>query len=168
MSRALDNDPIHEVYWKVRNEYSKAIRDVKVEHWLEWLEMLDEEGVWTVNQVVTSPATDGGRGRIPTLIVKDPITKRVIQEVSTNKDKGHLLYKTFFPKRIAPPVPEQGEPYQEAMWVYVPTTDEQIHRAIRRMKPWKVTRTGTIPNAVFVHARELLVPHLGPIFQVTH
>ena len=33
------------------------------------------------------------------------------------------------------------------------------------MKPWKVTCSGTIPNAVFVHARDLLVPVLGPIFR---
>ena len=52
-------------------------------------------------------------------------------------------------------------------WTYVPTTDEQIHRAIRRMKPWKATRSDMIPNAVFVHARELLVLFLGPIFRVT-
>ena len=35
------------------------------------------------------------------------------------------------------------------------------------MKPWKATRLGTIPNAVFIHARELLVPFLGPIFRAT-
>ena len=168
LSRALDEDPIHEVYQQAWNKYSKAIHDVKAEHWLGWLETLDEEGVWTVNRVVTGPALDGGRGRIPTLIVKDPITKQVIQEANTNEDKGHLLYKTFFPERKAPPVPEQGEPYQEAKWEYVPTTDEQIHHAIlKRMKPWEATRTETVPNAVFVHARELLVPHLGPIFQAT-
>ena len=35
------------------------------------------------------------------------------------------------------------------------------------MKPWKATRTDTIPNAVFVYARDLLVPYLGPIFRAT-
>jgi len=35
------------------------------------------------------------------------------------------------------------------------------------MKPWKATRLGTTPNSVFIHARELLVPHLGPIFRAT-
>ena len=47
------------------------------------------------------------------------------------------------------------------------TTDEQIHRAIRRMKPWKATQSDSIPNAVFINARELLVQHLGPIFRAT-
>jgi ribonuclease HI/exonuclease III len=165
--RALDNDPIHEEFRQARNIYSKAIRDAKSEHWLGWLETLDEEGVWAANRMATGPAADGGRGRIPTLQVKDPITKRVTQEARTNEEKGRLLYQTFFPRRTAPPAPVPEEPYPQAKWEYVPTTDEQIHRAIKRMKPWKATRTETVPNAVFVYARELLVPFLGPIFRAT-
>ena len=167
MSRALDEDPVHEAFYQARNEYSKAIHEAKTEHWIEWLEMLDEDGVWTANRMVTGPASDGGRGRIPTLVVKDSTTGRVIREAVTNEEKGRLLYQTFFPRRTAPPVPAQQEPYPPAKWEYMPTTDEQIHRAIRRMKPWKATRTETIPNAVFVYARELLVPYLGPIFRAT-
>ena len=60
---------------------------------------------------------------------------------------------------------EETQP--QAKWEYTPTTNEQIHRAIKRMKPWKVTWSGTIPNTVFVHAWEALVPHLGPIFRAT-
>jgi hypothetical protein len=166
-SRALNNDPIHEEFRLARNIYSEAIRVAKAEHWMEWLETLDEEGVWAANRMATGLATDGGRGRIPTLQVKDPVTRQVTQEASTNEEKGKLLYQNFFPKRTAPLVPVQDEPYPQAKWEYAPTTDEQIHRAIRRMKPWKATRTDTIPNAVFVHARELLVPYLGPIFRAT-
>jgi D-mannonate dehydratase len=47
--RALDNDPIHEEFRQARNEYSLAIHDTKAEHWVEWLETLDKEGVWTAN-----------------------------------------------------------------------------------------------------------------------
>ena len=166
-SRALDEDPIHAEFLQARNDYSKAISDAKAEHWLEWLETLDEEGVWAANRMATGPATDGSRGRMPTLQVKDPVTKQVTREARTNEEKGHLLYQTFFPRRTAPAVPAQEEPYPQAKWEYTPTTDEQIHRAIRRMKPWKATRTGTVPNAVFVYARELLVPYLGPIFRAT-
>ena len=57
--------------------------------------------------------------------------------------------------------------YIQEKWPYTPTTDEQIHRAISRMKPWKATCSDLIPNAVFVHARHLLVPYLGPIFRAT-
>ena len=163
----MNNDPIYEEFCQARNKYSKAIQDAKVEHWLEWLETLDEEGIWVANRLVSGPALDGGRCRIPVLKVRDLVTKEVVREVQTNEEKGELLYGIFFPKRTAPPIPEPRAPYPQERWEYEPTTDKQIHRAIRKMKPWKAIRPGTIPNSVFVHARELLVPHLGPIFRAT-
>ena len=60
---------------------------------------------------------------------------------------------------------EPREPYPPEKWEYTTTTDEQIHGAIKKMKPWKATRPGTVPKSVFIHARELLVPHLGPIYR---
>lgn len=73
--RAVDEDQIHEEYRQAWNRYSEAIRKTKEEHWLDWLEKLDEEGIWTANRMVSGTAMDGGRGRIPTLQVRDPITK---------------------------------------------------------------------------------------------
>ena len=48
--RAIDEDPIHEEFRKAWNNYSTMIRKTKDEHWMEWLENLDEEGVWTNEQ----------------------------------------------------------------------------------------------------------------------
>ena len=91
----------------------------------------------------------------------------MIREAHTNEEKGELLYQTFFPKQRAPPAPVPEEPYPQAKWVYETITDKQIHRAIMKMKPWKAMRKDTIPNSVFIHARELLVPHLGPLYRAT-
>ena len=102
--RAEDENPIHEEFRQVRNLYSEAIRKAKDKHWVEWLENLDEGGIWMANCMMSGAAMDGGRSRIPTLLVKDPITKRIIKEARTNIEKGHLLYQVFFPKRSAPPV----------------------------------------------------------------
>ena len=83
------------------------------------------------------------------------------------KPKGQLLYEIFFPKRTVLQLQGPRGPYPQQKWEYEATTDEQIHRAIKKMKPWKATRPGTVPNSVFIHAREMLVPHLGPIFRAT-
>ena len=53
---------------------------------MRWLETLDEEGIWVANRLTSGPATDGGRSRIPTLMVKDPITKQVVKEARTNEE----------------------------------------------------------------------------------
>ena len=36
------------------------------------------------------------------------------------------------------------------------------------MKPLKVSRKGTIPNSVLIHAREDLISHLTPLYKVTN
>ena len=56
----MDEDPIHKAFQQARNNYSEVIRTTKAEHWVEWLESLDGEEVWSVNQLVTGPASDGG------------------------------------------------------------------------------------------------------------
>ena len=101
--------------------------------------MLDEGGIWAANHLTSGAGTDGGRNRIPTLLVKDPITKRIIKEVKTNVEKGQLLYQVFFPKRTSPPIEIENYHTMQEKWSYTHTTDKQIHRAIRRMKSWKAT-----------------------------
>jgi hypothetical protein len=64
---------------------------------VEWLEGLDESSIWQASKLVTSPATDASRARIPTLQVKDPVTKQVTREATDNKCKGQLFYDMFFP-----------------------------------------------------------------------
>ena len=91
---------------------------------------------------------DRGRSRILTLQVRDLITKQVIKEAHTNAEKGQLLYQVLFPKRTAPPAERTNIIGTQAKWEYTSTTDKQIHKAIKQMKPWKATRSGTIPNVL--------------------
>ena len=161
--------PVHAEYRRQCNRYSEMIRTAKAEHWVEWLEGLDESSIWQASKLVTSPTTDAGKTRIPTLQVKDPITKQVMREAADNKSKGQLFYDTFFP----PPNPNttavpDNFHYPAPRWTFMNITDEQIHRAIKKMKPYKATRSGTVPNSVFINAREELVPHLGPLFRATN
>ena len=56
---------------------------------------MDENSIWTANNLVTGPAMDGGKVRIPDLQTKDASGHpKVIRD---NAEKGELLYKTFFP-----------------------------------------------------------------------
>jgi hypothetical protein len=56
---------------------------------------------------MTSPASDAGQSRIPTLQIKDPTMKRIIQEAANNKSKEKIFYETFFPllNPTTPPAP---------------------------------------------------------------
>ncbi|KAF8233283.1 hypothetical protein L208DRAFT_1557233, partial [Tricholoma matsutake] len=47
-------------------------------------------------------------------------------------------------------------------------TNNQIHQAIKKLKPFKASQSGTILNLVLIHARETIVPHLGPLYHATN
>ena len=104
------------------------IQTAEVEHWVEWLEGLDESSIWQASKLVTSPATEAGRARIPMLQVKDPVMKQVMREVTNNKSKDQLFYNTFFP---LPHPDTTGIPqdfhYLVPWWTFMNITDEQIH-----------------------------------------
>jgi hypothetical protein len=161
--------PIHEEYCIQCNLYSEIICKAKAEHWVEWLEGLDKSSVWQANSLVTAPATEAGRVRIPTLQVKDPVMKQVTKDAADNARKGHLFYNTFFPPAnpalTPPPVNFR---YSPPCWSFQNITNEQVHQAIKKMKPYKASRLGTVSNLVLVHAREELVPHLSLLFCATN
>lgn len=89
--------PVHKEYCQQCNSYLEKIWNVKVDHWVEWLEGLNKSNIWQASKLITSPPTDAGSIRIPILQIKDPATKWVIREESDNADKEKLFYETFFP-----------------------------------------------------------------------
>jgi hypothetical protein len=123
----------------------------KTEHWAVWLEGIDELSLWTASRLVTGPASDGGRSRVPMLQVKDPITKTVRQEEVNNKSKGHMFFDTFFPPRPVVSMVNPDFEYPAPAWKFECTTNEQIHHTIKRMKPYKAMCSQTIPNLVLVY-----------------
>jgi hypothetical protein len=56
----------------------------------------------------------------------------------------------------------------EHRWEFQNITDEQIHQAIQRMKPYKASRSRTVSNSVLLHAREELVPNLALLYRATN
>ncbi|CAA7269138.1 unnamed protein product [Cyclocybe aegerita] len=166
--RACHNqaNPIHKQYWQVRNEYSQLIKDTKRDHWEEWLEGLDGEEVWTASRLVKGPGGDGGRVRVPTLEIRDGEAGQACT-ATTNKEKGQLFFETFFPKRSVE-VEAGGETtYPRPKWKYKPVTNEQVHRAIQRLKPYKVSKEGSAPNSLFTNNRKILVLYLAPLYRAT-
>jgi hypothetical protein len=56
--RLVPGHPIHDEYRTQRNRYAECIREAKAEHWVEWLEGLDQASIWNASRLVTSPSTD--------------------------------------------------------------------------------------------------------------
>jgi len=157
--------PVHEEHRKLRNEYTEMIRSAKREHWINWLEHADERSIWTVHRFISSPSGDGAKTRIPVLKIKQ--TNGTIEEIKENKDKAKALYNSFF---FSPPEDDEINPdfeYPDPCATFQNVTDQQIHRAIKRLKPFKGTGPDHHSNSLYIHCRSLLVPHLGPYYRAT-
>jgi hypothetical protein len=137
--RGLQGHPDHKRYKIARNLYAEEIRRAKAEHWATWLAEMDGDSVWTASRLATGPASDGGAARMPTLQVRQAGTGAVIQEARDNGDKANMLHRMFFPPQPEVSSAPGDAEYPAAGWKYAPVTNEQIDRAIRKLKPHKGT-----------------------------
>ena len=134
---------------------------MRVNHWEEWLEDIDKSNIWNAARFISSPPLHAAKAHIPTLQVKDPQTKHILREAATNKDKGMLLHETFFP----PANPNLEQPDND--YIYLTITNDLISRTIDKLKPYKATRKGAVPNSILINAKQLLIPHIRPFFRAT-
>ncbi|TFY54280.1 hypothetical protein EVJ58_g8956 [Rhodofomes roseus] len=107
-------------------------------------------------------ATDGGQARIPDL--KKPDGSGT---VLGNVEKSKILYDTFFPPECPPPDIPPDHQHPPPLFSTRPVTDAQIHDTIRRLQPWRAPGPDGIPNDVYRHCADLLVPVLGPLYRAT-
>lgn len=163
--RARRQDPVHEQFRRARNDYTEQIKKAKREHWACWIENVSATTIWTTNKFVARPATDGGRARIPALKIKDDAG--TVREVRDNAGKSEALFNTFFTS-ASETIGSGTEPnYPPPICEFSNITDPQIHRAIKKLSQYKAPGPNNVSNAILTHCRELLVPHLGPIFRAT-
>jgi hypothetical protein len=87
--------------------------------------------------------------------------------LTENKDKAKALYNTFF---FSHPQDDGINPnfqYPLPCTTFQNVTDQQIHRAIKWLKPYKGTGPDRHSNSLHIHCRKLFVPHLGPYYRAT-
>ncbi|KAJ7362928.1 hypothetical protein DFH08DRAFT_630807, partial [Mycena albidolilacea] len=106
-----------------------------------------------------------GASRIPTLVKRQGGRQDVIATAETDEEKCAWLRTEFFPPRMlvssVPPDPVFPPP----AWVWKPVSDDLLHRAAEKMKPYKATFPESIPNCVIKQCTNLLIPFVGPIFR---
>ena len=159
--------PIHDEHRSLRHQYAEAIRATKRQHWVDWLESLNEATVWTASRYANNEPTDASRTKVPNLKAKPRGSERVI-EATTNAEKGQLFYEAFYPEKPAQQ-PRESQPfvYPPNRWRFTPITDDQIKMAIDHMLPYKATAPGTAPNCVLKQTKDMILPYLGPLFRAT-
>ena len=163
------NHPIHKAHCLQHNKYSDQIKKAKADHWIDWLKGLDKSSMWQAASFISWPPTDAAKARILSLQIIDPITRQTTKVTHTNDDKSKLLHTTFFPL-VNPDLPplEEDFRYPPPRWTFNNISNNLILKAINNLKPYKATMTGTVPNSVLKFAKDILVPHLGPLYRATN
>ena len=111
---------------------------------------------------------DGGQARIPPLRgsqISDGADEEGL--VESNEDKSRVLHATLFPELERDDMSHADVIYQVPKFKFSPITDEQIHRAIAKLGPFKAPGLDGIPNIMLIRCTDLLVPLLGPVYWVT-
>ncbi|CAG8677706.1 1347_t:CDS:2, partial [Acaulospora colombiana] len=155
--RYIPEHPSHEAYHSLSTKYVTQIRKTKEEHWISWLEGLNDHDIWNVNKYLAKPASDLCRERIPTLKTPDGTP------TSNNSDKAKLLSNTFFPP---PPSTIQlpNIPFPNPVGKFKPYSRARLISAIKTLKPYKAPGPDGIPNVVLKECAEVLATPLLSIF----
>lgn len=116
---------VHEECRRMRQTFSAELKRAKADKWVEYMANADSSSMWGIGKMVEAEPRDGGKARIPELVVKDQTG--IERSCTSNQDKQKV-----------PPA-----------WNFAPPTNRMIATAIQRMKSGKATRPGTIPNDLF-------------------
>jgi hypothetical protein len=107
--RYLPCHSAHQEAIEADKAYTSAIKEAKEAHWDDFIRKLDNNTMWTALKFATSPGTDGGRTRIPTLCTTED-NGTTITKHDDNSEKADLFTKTFFPPKSSEPlVPNNNE-----------------------------------------------------------
>ena len=156
--------PVHEEARKVANEYATRIVDAKKKHWEDWLEDVNVDNIWTAHKYAGGAPMDGSNTRIPTLKMQ---ANRCPEELDNNEEKSKLLYETFFPPPPADLYADLPTDYPNPGCEFMPITDNQIHRALRNLAPFKAPGPNGVCNIVFTKCADQLVLWMGHLFRAT-
>ena len=163
--RDIPSHPIYAEHKAAVSAYSNTLKSTKKQHWCNWLEKVEDPDIWTVHHLITSPASDGGKLRIPGLKYKeDPESKE--KTASSNEEKSKVLAKCFFPSKPTQPPPHQlGESVTQREGIDpLSITRKQVLRQLRRLKPHKAPGPDGIPNMVLTKCSDIIADRLLRIY----
>ena len=151
---------VHAEHASAAKSYRDTLETTKKQHWRDWLERAEDPDIWTVNKLITSQPSDGGKSRIPALTYKMENTEK---KATTNVEKSKALAKSFFPTKPPPTTQEDPSEYDPCCTAER-ISREQIKRQLRRIKPYKAPGPDGIPNIVLTKCSDLLLDRLLQIY----
>jgi hypothetical protein len=157
--------PSHGELRQINEKYGAAIKEAKTQHWIDYLDDLNDDLLWTANRYISNPATDGGKSRIPTLETTDP--NGTAYRAETNEEKIQTLATAFFPPKLTTTRNLDGRNYPKRVKYQFQLHEAQLWRQITKLRPHKAPGEDGIPNIVLKEAADLIIEHLLWIYRAT-
>jgi len=160
--RHIVDHPSKEEHKKITKEFASAIEDAAKSHWLNWLENISAQQIYSANKYVTNKPSDYSSTRVPSLktCIDDD---RVL--ATSNADKVKALSTSFFPP-LPPTSPDLNDmEYPPPLPGIKFFTRGHIKEAARRLKPFKAPGPDGIPNIVLIKSLDVLINHLYYVYR---
>lgn len=160
----LPDHKSHMTLKTLKNRYAKQIKTTKRQHWIEWLENIEGNDIWTANKYVSTDSSDSGKTRIPTLITQRPDSTPL--EATTNQEKSTILAKSFF---LPPPTNKLIPPdviYPDLVFPHTPFSQYEVTCTISKLNSYKAPRPDSICNIVYKQCTNTLAPYLTHLFNM--
>lgn len=138
---------------------------MKRQHWEAFLTEIDDKTIWTAHRYVTGEPTDGAQSKMPPL--KGKREDGSISLTKSEEEKSNLLFRSFFAEQLEYEKPPKKYKYPTALFRYSPITNQQIHKAIQKLSPYKAPGANGILNVVLIKLAEVIVPIIGPLFRAS-
>ena len=161
-SRSQPDHKVHAEHKVATKRYEKTLQYTKKQHWRDWLEKAEDPDIWTANKLISAPATDGGKARIPTLKHNAGGQE---SSARTNEEKSIALAKCFFPAR---PDKDNSQPvhrYPRQCTKNTKISAEQVRDRIKRLKPYKAPGPDSILNIILTKCVDILEDRLVSIYE---
>jgi len=139
--------PIHDELKTIKEQYANEINTTKKEHWLDWLNDIEGNDLWTANKYISSAPSDGGKTRVPSLTISNPDGSK--SEAITNQEKSQILATSFFPPPLVTDSIPQDTIYPDPVACMPHITTDQIEWAISNLSGYKAPGPDGICNIVF-------------------
>jgi len=159
--RSDPSHAIHAEHKEASKTYVKTLKTTKQQHWCSWLERAKDPDIWAVHRLISTPASDGGKARIPALKFK---VGEVEKTVFTNSKKGAALAKGFFPKKPQTQDIQEDKEFPKMCSKVGKVTKDQIRKQLKKLKPYKAPGPDGIPNIVLTKNADILVDRLYPLY----